>query len=511
MPLNFPDSAEILNRERADVKQILPESDPYIVTSVINAILTALANRHKEVYDQLLLISRDTFLTTAVGQALTDRANIEGVFLLPATQAEGNTIFTGVIGTTIPSSTNLISNNINYLTQSAVTISNVSLSVDSITSTAGVATVTFASPHSMGSGMTVAISGANESAYNGDKLITVTSSTTFEYSVSGSPTSPATGTILAAANMAVSTITSIDTGTVANIPGGGTLQLSSTISGANSTSYTQFEGIDGAEDEETQESLRQRALQKKQNPNTPFNKVEIITQALEVPGVTRVFVFESNDLSRSDTVTATTLATGLIEMTFPANHNMVSGMKIEVSGAVQPEFNGFFRVVVTGSTTVAYFSDGATGTATGTITANYSEVQLGQVVIYFLRDNDDNIIPSAAEIQEVKDKILEIKPANTDDSNVFVKAPVANSVDFIFTSLTPDTQGIRDSVVINLQNLFKSVSLGEAITETAYNTAIQTSFDSANAVGVTDFTLSSPSGDLVPAFDEILTINSITF
>lgn len=511
MPLNYPLSAEIINRMRADIKQILPESDPYIVTSILNVLATAQANRIKEIYDQLRLISRDTFLTTAVDQALFDRAAIEGVFPLPATQSNGNTIFTGVAGTNIPSSTNLINNNINYLTQSSVTIANVSLSVDSITSSAGVATVTFLSAHEFGSGMTITMSGADQSEYNGDKVITVTSPTTFEYEVSGSPVTPATGTILATVDMAVSSVTSIETGAAANIAGGGTLQISSTIPGVNSTVYTQFEGIDGAEDLETQESVRERALQKKQNPNTPFNENEIITVSREVSGVTRVFVFESNDLNRSDTVTATTLATGIVEVTFPADHNLVSGMKIEISGAVETIFNGFFRVVVTSSTKVAYFATGATGTATGTITSDYSEVQLGQVVVYFLRDNDTNIIPSAAEVLEVKTAILVIKPANTDDDNVFVKAPIANPIDFTFSALTPNTQGIRESIETNLQNLFKSISLGETITETAYNTSIQNSFDSSNGIGVTDFTLSSPSGDLVPLFNEILTINNIAF
>lgn len=511
MSLNLPDSSEILNRTRADIKQVEPNSNPYEVVSILNAWATSQSNRIREVYDQALLISRDTFLTTAQDEALTEKANVEGVFLLPATQSSGNAIFTGTVGTNIPSSTNLVSNNINYLTSSSVTISNVSLSVDSITSTSGVATVTFLSDHGFGSGMTVSITGADQADYNGDKIITVTSATTFEYAVSGSPASPATGTILAAANMAVSSITSIETGIVTNIEGGGTLQLSSTISGASSTIYTQFEGIDGAEDEETQESLRERAIFKKQNPNTPFNVTEIITQAREVPGVTRVFVFESNDLNRIDSVTATALVSGIVQITFPTDHNLVSGMKIEVAGAVEPEFNGIFRVVVNGLNTVAYFSSGATGTATGSITADYSEVQLGQTVIYFLRDNDANIIPSAAELTEVKDKILEIKPANTDDSNVFVKAPIPNPTDFTFTSVTPDTQGIRDSIEINLQSLFQSISLGETITETAYKTSIQNSFDSANAIGVTDFTLSSPVGDLVPNYNEILTINSISF
>lgn len=511
MPLNYPLSDEILNRIRADIKQVLPESDPYVVVSILNALATGQTNRIKEIYDQLRLISRDTFLTTAVDQALTDRANIEGVFLIAATQSNGNVIFTGQVGVSILSNTQLISGGFDYLTDAAVTISSIALNVDSITASAGVATVTLLSDHGFGSGMTIQISGANETEYNGNHIITVISNDIFEYNVLGGPVSPATGTIIASADMAVASVTSVGTGTEVNIEGGGTLQLSSTISGVDSTSYTQFSGIDGGDDVETQESLRLRALQKKQNPNTPFNEVEIITKALEVSGVTRVFVFESNDLSRVDNVTALTLDTGIVELTFPADHNMVAGMKIEVTGSIDTAFNGLYRILVTSSNTVVYFASGASGVPGGSLAASYSEVQLGQVVIYFLRDNDANIIPSVDELQEVKDAILVIKPANTDDANVFVKAPIPKPIDFTFSSLDPNTQGIRDSIVINLTDLFQSISLGETITEIAYNTAIQNSFDAANATGVDEFILSSPVGSLTALFNEILTINSITF
>ena len=41
------------------------------------------------------------------------------------------------------------------------------------------------------------IRGANETDYNGDFIVTVTDANTFTYTVSGSPATPATGTIIA--------------------------------------------------------------------------------------------------------------------------------------------------------------------------------------------------------------------------------------------------------------------------------------------------------------------------
>lgn len=68
--------------------------------------------------------------------------------------------------------------------------------VVSITRSSTTATVTTSSAHGYQTGDVVYISGAAQSQYNGAQTITVTGSTTFTYTVSGSPATPATGTIL---------------------------------------------------------------------------------------------------------------------------------------------------------------------------------------------------------------------------------------------------------------------------------------------------------------------------
>ena len=67
----------------------------------------------------------------------------------------------------------------------------------SITRTGSTATVTLASPVNWQSGSTVTIAGAVETEYNGAFVIAVTDSTHFDYDVTGTPTTPATGTITA--------------------------------------------------------------------------------------------------------------------------------------------------------------------------------------------------------------------------------------------------------------------------------------------------------------------------
>jgi hypothetical protein len=67
----------------------------------------------------------------------------------------------------------------------------------SLTQTSNTATATTPLAHGFSTGDTILIAGANQASYNGSYPITVTGSTTFTYTITGNPTSPATGTITA--------------------------------------------------------------------------------------------------------------------------------------------------------------------------------------------------------------------------------------------------------------------------------------------------------------------------
>ena len=77
--------------------------------------------------------------------------------------------------------------------------------VTSITRSSTTATVTTPKKHGFVTGQKVIVSGATQTAYNGEKTITVASTTTFTYTVSGSPATPATtsGAITYDENVAV--------------------------------------------------------------------------------------------------------------------------------------------------------------------------------------------------------------------------------------------------------------------------------------------------------------------
>lgn len=69
------------------------------------------------------------------------------------------------------------------------------LSVSSITRSSSTATVTTSTAHDFVTNDSVTITGATETEYNGKFRITRTGSTTFTYTVTGTPSTPATGTI----------------------------------------------------------------------------------------------------------------------------------------------------------------------------------------------------------------------------------------------------------------------------------------------------------------------------
>lgn len=80
-----------------------------------------------------------------------------------------------------------------YIPDASTTVTD---AVTSVTRSGTTATVTTTATHNMGIGQSTTIAGANESDYNGTFVVTdVPTSTTFTYEVSGSPSTPATGTI----------------------------------------------------------------------------------------------------------------------------------------------------------------------------------------------------------------------------------------------------------------------------------------------------------------------------
>lgn len=130
------------------------------------------------------------------------------------------------------------------------------------------------------------------------------------------------------------------------------------------------EGLSGGNDIESDDSLRTRLLQRIQNPPLGGSEADYISFALEVPGVTRVWVF-------------------------PLNRG------------------------------------------------------LGTVDIFFVRDNDPSLIPGASEVQDVQDKVDELRPV-TADALVIAPTPIDLDID---VQLEPNTTEVQDAVKDQIRDL----------------------------------------------------------
>lgn len=510
--INFPETRkEVENRAKADVKSQLTTSNPWIKNSFLGALITGYAGRVYEFYLQLKNGLLEMFPDTATGAYLERWGSYVSINRNAATQATGEAIFTGTVGTVIPLGTLFISSDsLVYETTAAATISNNTISISSLTRTGTTATANTASAHNLASGMEVTIAGAVETDYNGLVAITVVDADTFTYTVDNSPSTPATGTITVAVDSINIAVISQDYGSTTNQEAGSQLTLSTPIAGVDSTIWVPYLDIASGTDTETDEEYRSRVLYRYQNPIAMFTPNAIKSKARERAGVTRVWVNEAGDVT--DPISVTLTRTGaVVTGTVGAAHNLEDGQYITVAGANETDYNIKAKVIVLSDTTFAYPTTATPATpATGTITVTPS-IPNGQVKIYFTRDNDTNPIPSATEVNLVTTNILTIKPAHVADGDVIVNSPTPVTQAFTFTALTPDTTAMREAITANLTALFKEdTNVGETMQSYAYIAAIWQTVDATGAL-VQDFTLSAPTGDVAITEGQLAVLGTITY
>lgn len=435
MAFNFPSSRKVVaDRAKTDVQGELPNSNPFLKNSFLGALITGFAGRVYDFYLQLNELIRQMFPDTADGDFLVRWGQYVGITRNPATESTGRITFQGTAGSIIPAFTDVnTQDGRQYETQTAVTISVNAINITSLTRSGSTATAETSSDHNLFTGQTVVISGATQTEYNITTTITVTDLDKFEYTVSGTPLSPATGSPVVTATYGGTDIASTETGSVYNLESGDSVILASPIAGVNNTAFVQFGEVSGGTDEESDDDLRERIIYRYQNPISLFNVAAITTQMKKVSGITRVFVQE--------------------------------------------------------------------------ITPG-----VGDVTVYFMRDNDPTTIPTAGDVITAKEKLLEIKPAHVEEDDVIVLAPTPVTVNFVFASLDPNTSGMQQAIRDNLFVAFQEgTEVGEDFLQVAYQSAIFQSVDQDTGAVVRGFALSSPVGDITIAAGEIAVLGSITF
>lgn len=417
--------------------------DPTILNSFSRGLVESIAGGIDSNNDLTEQVLQQIFIQTATNQFLERWGVIFGITRQPASKAVGTLSFTGLSGGSIPVNTLLTrSDGQEYITTSSGTISSQTINIVSITRVGTTATVTTASNHNLGTGQILnSIQGADQTQYNLlNVTISVISNNQFTYQVSGSPVTPATGTITATEVYTFIPVEAGNFGSLQNSGSGSNFTLTSPISNVDDSAIVTFNGIVGGIDIESDENYRIRILERTANFTAPFTK---------------------------------------------------SGLPI------------FIKQFITGITRI--WIKEATPTA-------------GSTEIYFVRDNDTNIIPTSQQLIDVKNLIISgnnltdgIKPANMSDSAVYLLAPTAVTVDFTFSSLSPNTENMQKAITNSLTDFFKSdqIILSQDVLENEYSNAIFNTLDSNG--NVPTFTLLSPTGDISINNGELAILGNITY
>lgn len=300
MPLEIPTRSDQVSSLQAYSRSYLPELDPTVTRrrGYIGGMIRSLGSALHDWYVKLKRYAdREPFPQTATGEFLFQGwwSDITKLKPLAATGATGKVVITGTDGSILPAAAQMQGNNLNYTVNSSVGVVAQSLLIASLTRSGTTAIAETAGEHLLATGLSLTVSGAAQTEYNGTHAITVTAANEFTYEITGSPATPATGTILASGTWGNADITCTTKGQETNIDAGSALSIASAPVGVNSTALVTFGTIGGGTDAEDTESYRARVLEALGTDFGMFSAAEIRIVAKEIPGVTRVWVVEATD------------------------------------------------------------------------------------------------------------------------------------------------------------------------------------------------------------------------
>ena len=266
--------------------------DPNIRNSLIKGIVDSMSTGFDENNDNVKELLKQLFPQTATDEYLEAWASWFGITRKDPVKAEGYVVFTGVVSTPIPISTLIQkADGTQYETQASATIATQSIGISTLTRSGLTATATTSSNHNLATGVSVTISGATQTEYNITATISVISNTQFTYTISGSPATPATGTILAGFATAYVLIKASEYGVLGNSASGSQLTLISPIININDNCFISYDGLSGGLDAETDDELRVRLKDRCSNFTAPFTQSGLPVFIKEkISGITRIWV-----------------------------------------------------------------------------------------------------------------------------------------------------------------------------------------------------------------------------
>jgi hypothetical protein len=212
--------------------------------------------------------------------------------------------------------------------------------VTSITRASTTATVT-ATAHGFTTGDQVNIRGAAETDYNGDFIVTVTDANTFTYTVSGSPATPATGTIIA--NNGPEVRDSYDGG----------LYAAGVFASQNYDNANEFIVLAGSDSATLYRQGQSPVV--KTYPTSPAEKIEGTDTVSVLQAFDRLYILREASRTATGYEEKLTTASGITVSSTTATvnvtaHGYPAGARVRIEGSTTPAFDGHEYDIVSSST-----------------------------------------------------------------------------------------------------------------------------------------------------------------
>jgi uncharacterized phage protein gp47/JayE len=330
----------------------------------------------------------------------------------------------------------------------------------------GVVTATCTLPHSLATGISITISGCSQTAFNGTFTITVLNTTQFTFNVTPASYVVDSGTYTAL--MAVLNVTATTAGQNTNAAAGAALAIA--VTNVNTTAYVLYGGISGGADAETNAAYLSRVMLAHSLTPGIATGPQLMWSAKKIAGNTRVFIV-------------------------PAQTSVNSG------GTGTPGTSGYIPAV-------------------------------GETCLYIVRDNDASIAPNTTLLTQTYNQIIAdgLLPSFIPPSQLYVLAPILQSINLRFTSISPNNSSMQTAITNQLNVFFQEYgsvqwSLQNYQTNGVYTAVILysvlTAFlnniqDPVTGMYLTGYTLASINGaatptNIVPATGQLPVLGTITW
>ena len=148
---------------------------------------------------------------------------------------------------------------------------------------------------------------------------------------------------------------------------------------------------------------------------------------------------------------------------------------------------------------------------------------VGNFTVYFLRDNDNNPIPTQQEIDAVKNALIDKQNlhATITKDNVFVNAPIELKRRFVVNGLLPNTAKMQEAVKAQLQEIIFTIGIQDTTKTPPTDSQVRTlliqrtqdatgnTISNINSIDILD--INNVSATLTLGVGEFISVDNISF